>query len=245
MIDSYLVLGASSGVGKELFLKLLSEGKNVVGVSRSIEQTLNDIPSKYSESSLLINYEFKELDDSVKFLSNLSKAHGAFRGIFISVGVESIKTSKLLSDKDLNLVFLPPLIATLSVIKNSFKDKFLSKESSVVVMSSVSAVKSTPGLLLYGSSRAAIESVVKTASLELATKSKNINCIRAGAFKSEMHERVTSSFSSEQLKDYESDFPLGFGEVKDLLGIIDLLMDYKRSRWISGTAINVDGGYLS
>ena len=50
MIDSYLVLGASSGVGKELFLKLLSEGKNVVGVSRSIEQTLNDIPSKYSES---------------------------------------------------------------------------------------------------------------------------------------------------------------------------------------------------
>lgn len=245
MKENYLILGASSGIGKKIFLKLLSEGKNVVGVSRKIEQSFDKTQVKSKKRVTLINHDFKELDKSIKFLSDLSKSEGPFKGIFISVGVESIKSSKLISEKDLEKVFFPPLIATLSVIRSSFKDTCLLPKSTITIMSSVSSVKSTPGLLLYGSSRAAIESAVRTASLELSTRQKNINCIRAGAFKSEMHERITSTFSEEQMDKFESEFPLGFGDLEDLIGLIDLLLDYEKSRWISGKSIDIDGGYLS
>ncbi len=112
-------------------------------------------------------------------------------------------------------------------------------------MSSVSAVKSTPAMMFYAASKAALESMVRTAALELAQKKKNINCIRAGAFDSEMHQRVMNGLSDDKVNAFEERFPLGFGKTSDVLEAIKFYIDNKKSGWITGSSVNIDGGYLS
>ena len=244
MIKNFLILGASSGIGKSFLINSLEENNNVVGVSRSIEDKF--LKEKLQHNNLqAYNFDFKDLSSSSKFLNDLSKDHGAFDGIFICVGVESIKASKILSDNDIKNVFIPPIVTTSAVIKNSFKDSFLKPYSNIVVMSSVSAVKSTPAMMFYAASKAAIESMVRTGALELAQKKKNINCIRAGAFDSEMHQRVMNGLSDDKISAFEERFPLGFGETNDVLEAVKFYIDNEKSGWITGSSVNIDGGYLS
>ena len=84
--------------------------------------------------------------------------------------------------------------------------------------------------------------MARAAAMELAPRRIRVNSIRAGAFSSPMHERLTKNMSSPTLQEYESRHPLGFGTVEDIVeSAIFLLSD--KSKWITGTALTVDGGY--
>ena len=244
MTKNILILGASTGIGKSFLLNSLEEKNNVVGISRTIKEKFQAENIQHKNLHVY-NFEFKDLSSSSKFMNDLIKDHGPFDGIFVCVGIESIKASKVLSDKDINNVFIPPIVAATAVIKNSFKDSFLKPNSNIVVMSSVSAVKSTPAMMFYAASKAALESMVRTAALELAQKKKNINCLRAGAFDSEMHQRVMNNLSEDQINVFEERFPLGFGKTKDILEAVKFYINNEKCRWITGSSVNIDGGYLS
>ena len=56
-------------------------------------------------------------------------------------------------------------------------------------MSSVSAVRGKSGMLLYGSARASLESMVKHSAAELSIKGIRVNAVRAGAIETPMHDR--------------------------------------------------------
>ena len=111
-------------------------------------------------------------------------------------------------------------------------------------MSSVSSQSGKSGMALYASARGAIESLVKSSAHELASQNKRINSIRAGAVKTEMHTRLIANLSPEQIQAYENDHLLGFGETADISEIVLFLLSEK-SKWITGTSIDVDGGFLA
>jgi NAD(P)-dependent dehydrogenase (short-subunit alcohol dehydrogenase family) len=99
-------------------------------------------------------------------------------------------------------------------------------------------------MALYASARGAVESLVKSSAHELASQNKRINSIRAGAVKTEMHARLTANLSQEQIEAYENEHLLGFGETKDIAEVVLFLLS-ERSKWITGTSIDVDGGFLA
>ena len=59
-----------------------------------------------------------------------------------------------------------------------------------------------------------------------------------------MHTRLISNLSEEQIKAYEEEHLLGFGETQDIAEIVLFLLNEK-SKWITGTSIDVDGGFLA
>ena len=150
----------------------------------------------------------------------------------------------MIKNKDIELAFNPIIFSTLAILKLSFKKEFLKERGSIVVMSSVSSQSGKSGMALYASARGALESLVKNAAHELASQGKRINAVRAGAVETEMHERLTSNLSGSQLQDYESNHLLGFGKPEDITHVVRFLLDEKSS-WITGSTINVDGGFLA
>jgi Dehydrogenases with different specificities (related to short-chain alcohol dehydrogenases) len=99
-------------------------------------------------------------------------------------------------------------------------------------------------MMLYGSARAAMESMVLHSASELALKNIRVNAIRAGAVDTPMHERSIKNMTDESLKDFKKKHLLGFGKTSDIVSIVEFLLS-QESRWITGTTINADGGYLS
>ena len=232
---NFLVLGGTSGIGLEVSIQLANSSKvSVIGRDKANLESIN------KKNISFYKHDIKNLDGLVRHISN--NINNKFDGVFISVGIEQFKSLNLIKDMDLNKNFLPPILSLLAILKLSSSGKLLNKNSSIVIMSSVSAIKGHPGMSLYGSSRAAIESIVKHASIELSEKDIRVNAIRAGAFKTKMHERIIHRMNENQINEYKEKHPLGFGEIDDVSELVLYLLS-KKSKWFTGSILTIDGGY--
>lgn len=233
-----LILGGTSGVGLNV-AEALSKNYEISIIGRNIDKV-----KKSNQNNLhFFKHEISNIDDTSEFLSN-NFSDVKFDGIFVSIGEERFKMLSTIKNRDLENIFLPPVVSLLAILKLSTKGKLLNHGSSIVVMSSVSSVRGSEGLALYGSSRAAIESIVKHSSNELASKKIRINAIRAGAFKSEMHSRIITKMNHDQILSYENKHLLGFGRVEDVSSMVIYLLSGS-SRWFNGSVLTLDGGFLA
>ncbi|MDC6130107.1 SDR family oxidoreductase, partial [Burkholderia gladioli] len=114
--------------------------------------------------------------------------------------------------------------------------------ASLVLMSSVAASTGQVGMTAYSAAKAGIEGLVRSLACELAPRRIRVNAIAAGAVRTAMHERLTRGSPDEAVAAYESSHLLGFGEPEDVAGAALFLLS-GASRWITGTALAVDGGY--
>jgi len=115
---------------------------------------------------------------------------------------------------------------------------------SVVLTSSINARFATPTLAAYAASKAAVESLVRTAALELAPSQIRINAIAPASIDTPM---LRSSFDREADPAAARErnigrHPLGrLGTAEDVAALAAFLVG-NESQWITGTVIPVDGG---
>ena len=242
---NYLVTGATSGIGKQVAIDLLCSGANVVLAGRN-ESKFSDFAfdkDVFSGSSHLLCFDFTSAEKTHAWVKDLSKSFGPFDGCFHAAGVELIKPSRMLRDSDLDAVLSPSLYAALGLASGFASKNIANQSASLVFMSSVAAFAGQSGMSLYSASKAAISGLVKSLACELATKKIRINSLVAGAVETEMHARLTHNASSDVIDAYRDMHLLGFGEKSDISNAaLFLLSEY--SKWITGTDLVVDGGYL-
>ena len=97
-----------------------------------------------------------------------------------------------------------------------------------------------PGNVIYGASKAALNSFMKYAAKEYAIRSIRVNSICPGMIDTPMIHRGT--FTDEQLQAYMANYPLKrFGNPEDVaFASIYLLSD--AASWVTGSSIVIDGG---
>ena len=96
------------------------------------------------------------------------------------------------------------------------------------------------GNSIYGTAKAALQSMIHFTALELATKKVRVNGICPGMVNTPLIQKGT--LSSEQLQADMDKYPLKrYGEPVDIAhGAIYLLSD--ASSWVTGTSLVIDGG---
>mgnify|MGYP002396350345 CR=1 FL=1 len=118
-----------------------------------------------------------------------------------------------------------------------------SSVKSIVTISSVASLKGEKGMALYSSSKASLNSLVKSFALELVKKKIRVNSIILGNILKGMGLNLSKFLNEKQMKELENKHPLGFGKTKDLFYLLEYLVDNERSRWITGSNIIMDGGF--
>ena len=140
-------------------------------------------------------------------------------------------------DEIFNVNFFSPVELLRLLTKRKKVDKF----ASIVFVSSVGGNWSfNPGNGVYGSSKAALNSMMKFCAVELASKKIRVNSVNPGMVHTKLIEGGT--ISEEQLQQDMDRYPLKrYGETIDVaLGIIYLLSD--ASSWVTGNSLIIDGG---
>ena len=121
------------------------------------------------------------------------------------------------------------------------RKKKLTNPSSVVLVDSIGGTRRwTPGNGIYGSSKAALQSVMQYFAVECGHKKIRINTINPGMVDTPLIHKGT--LSEEQLQLDQKNYPLGrYGEPRDVaLGIVYMLSD--AASWMTGQALVLDGG---
>jgi len=93
-------------------------------------------------------------------------------------------------------------------------------------------------LVGYAASKGAINAAVKSLALEVSQQGIRVNVILPGMVVTQMLE---NNYTEQDIKKSNDEYPLGLGEVKDIVNpVLFLLSD--AAKWITGTELIVDGG---
>jgi 3-oxoacyl-[acyl-carrier protein] reductase len=114
------------------------------------------------------------------------------------------------------------------------------KAGSIVLTASVSGLTAWSHAAPYCATKAAVIQLAKVAAIEYARDGIRVNCVCPGTFVSAIH----ADLPPEALDTIAARHPLGLGAAQDLVGAYSYLAG-DASRWTTGSALVVDGGYAA
>ena len=112
------------------------------------------------------------------------------------------------------------------------------KSGSIVLTASVSGLTAWSHAAPYCATKAAVIQLAKVAAVEYARDGIRVNCVCPGSFRSAIHDDLPQ----EAVDGIADRHPLGLGSADDLVGAYSYLAG-DASRWTTGSAMVVDGGY--
>ena len=233
-----LITGASSGIGRACAIETSSLGAHCILVARNEKELKNTAklckgPTEIYLTDLTNDNEIKTLVGKIENLN----------GIVHCAGIISPRPVNFLKRKNLNEVFNINYYAPVILTSELLQAKKMENGASFVFISSISSKHPYFGATSYTSSKAALEAFSRTLALELAPKKMRSNVLMPGMVKTQMMEETKQAFGDENFKNYESSYPLGFGEVTDVANAVCFLLS-DEARWITGSELKMDGGLM-
>jgi NAD(P)-dependent dehydrogenase (short-subunit alcohol dehydrogenase family) len=240
---TYLVTGASSGIGKATAV-LLSECGARVLINGRDESRLNETLAQLSGAGhLAFAAPLETADQTNDWLRSVLDASGPLDGVFHCAGIELIRPARMIKQAQLNDVLGSSLFAAFGIARALSSKNAMIDGGSLVFMSSVAGSTGQVGMSAYSAAKAAIDGMVRSLACELSAKKIRVNCIAAGAVHTAMHDRLTKGSGDDATTAYEQSHLLGFGEPQDVAQAALYLLS-PASRWVTGTTMVVDGGYM-
>jgi NAD(P)-dependent dehydrogenase (short-subunit alcohol dehydrogenase family) len=233
-----LITGASSGIGRETALECARMGASVVITGRDKD--------RLDETLQLI-----ESDDKTAIIADLTVADGIERliealpsldGAVLCAGNSTTLPLQFGTRDKFDDMFDINFFAPVELLRLLYKKKRLNKGASVVLIASIGGTHSfMPGNGIYGASKAALNSVMKYAAREFASRRIRVNSICPGMVDTPLIHRGT--ITEEQLAEDAKRYPLGrYGKPSDIAhGAVYLLGD--ASSWLTGHDLVIDGGF--
>ena len=241
---TYLVTGASSGIGKETALQISQCGGKVILSGRNevrLQETFASLASGVTHAAYV--QSLSNADKTSDWLKEIIKSHGPLSGVFHAAGIELIRPVRLINQSQLNDILGSSLFAAFGISREVSKKNALIEGGSIVFMSSVAGATGEIGMTAYSAAKSAINGLVRSLACEVAPKRIRVNSIVAGAVESEMLKRVADGSGLDMITNFEKNHLLGFGKVSDIaIAAIFLMSD--AGSWITGSNLVIDGGFL-
>ena len=114
------------------------------------------------------------------------------------------------------------------------------RSGSIILTASVAGLTAWSHSSPYCVTKAGVIHLAKVAAVEYARDGIRVNCVCPGTFLSGMH----TALPAEAVDAIAAKHPLGLGQADDLVGAYSYLAG-DGSRWTTGSAIVVDGGYAA
>ena len=232
-----LITGASSGIGQTTAVVCAQMGADVVITGRDAErlQATADLMGTYNA---MIAADLTNNDDVERLVANLPPLDGAVLCAGNSTTLPLQFGTREKFDDMFNVNFFAPV----ELLRLMYKKKILQKGASVVLIASIGGTHSfMPGNGVYGASKAALNSLMKYAAREYASRKVRVNSICPGMVDTPLIDRGT--ITVEQLAEDAKRYPLGrYGRPDDIAnGAVYLLSD--ASSWLTGHDLVIDGGF--
>ncbi|MNC43049.1 3-oxoacyl-[acyl-carrier-protein] reductase FabG [compost metagenome] len=125
------------------------------------------------------------------------------------------------------------------LLKSCMSKKVSNNGSSFVIISSIAGFVGSPGNSIYGASKAALNSIIKSSAREMSPRIR-VNGIAPGVVSTPLTDTMPEEYNQRLLQNH----PLGIGEPEDVAYAAAYLLS-NASKWVTGTILMVDGGYSS
>ncbi len=239
---NFVIVGASSGIGKQTAIELARSGANVLAIGRNV-QRLAELKSIVPTQIFTMSLDVidAEQDDWAKLFSNFISAVGKIDGGVYSAGIVGLTPLNSFDRELAHRIFDTSFWGMINFMQVAAKKKFSNVGSSFVLLSSLAADFGTKSLFAYSAAKAAVKAAVKPIAKEIIRNRHRINTVSPAMVKTDMLGNIT--YEDEIGASEISRYLLGLGKPEDISGLILFLLS-DRAGWITGQDFSLDGGYL-
>lgn len=239
-----IVTGAGGSVGRDITKALISEGCQVVINGRNSKK-LNALAKEINDKDnvLVLPGDITKDGDVWNMLEQITNNYNKIDILINNAGtIDYPKPFHSTShDEWMNTININ-IIGTLRMTKAVLPMMIENNDGNIINISSTLGTKAIPGvpLSIYGLTKGGIIAFSKHIAVEYGQYGIRCNCIVPSTIRTPFLEPYMRDENAK--KTLESSFPLKrIGEPSDISNAI-LFLCSEKSKWITGTEINIDGG---
>lgn len=239
------VTGATSGIGQACAIAFANAGARVTCVGRN-EDALADVARKIGEigaEALTVQADLSAEQEAERATSHAVKMFGGIDVLVNAAGHISSGTIENTSLQAWDEMMNVNVRAPFQLIQKALPS-LIERRGNIVNVSSVTGLRSFPGVLAYCVSKSALDQLTRCASLELAAKGVRVNAVNPGVVVTEIHKRggMSDEAYTAFLEHSKTTHPLGrTGRPEEIADLVLFLASEKAS-WITGATYSIDGG---
>jgi len=239
-----LITGASSGIGRATAIYASRLGARLVICGRNRERLDQVMGTLEGDGHTQEVFDFRELNQVVPWLKAVCQAVGPLNGLAHCAAVQATRPIQAVAPQFVEDVLTQNLSAPL-MLAQAFRLKPCHVQAaSLVFVSSSAALRTAPGNVVYAASKGGIVSAVKGLGVELIRDGIRVNAVAPAMVDTPMSAQFREILSEENFNKVIAMHPLGFGKPEDVAAAICFLLA-DTSRWITGSVLCVDGGFLA
>lgn len=234
-----VVTGGNSGIGYATARKLRERGADVVITGRdaeAVERAAREI------GAVGMVADQSSLDDIDALVGEVGASFGGVDILFINAGVAVFAPVEHLDEAQFD-----------AVMNVNFKGAFFTLQkflpllrdgASVINLSSINAYTGMPNTAVYAASKAALNSLTRTAAYELAPRGIRVNAVNPGPTQTAIFGKL--GMPDEAIRGFaaamQDRIPLKrFGQPEEVASLVAFLAS-DEAGFITGAEYNIDGG---
>ncbi len=248
-----LVTGASKGLGFAAALRLAKEGCKVIISSRSkanLAEAAEIIKSKTGQTVWSFQADVSKKEDIQLLFDFVKKEVGTLDILLSNSGGPKPGKFDSFTDEIWYEAMDNSLMSTIRLFRGGI-EMMKEKGGKLMVITTSGAKQPQANLILSNTFRAGLHAMIKTLSKEIASLGITVNAIVPGKFMTDRQMGAVNALSKranisteEAIAKRLEQVPMGrMGEPEELANYIAFLSS-PLADYISGTALNIDGGYL-
>jgi NAD(P)-dependent dehydrogenase (short-subunit alcohol dehydrogenase family) len=246
-----LVTGAGSGIGRASAVALAAAGGSVVVndiTAEGLDETVAAVKSAGGEAAPVIG-DVRARGDVAAAVEAALDRFGGLDVVLANAAVSVYEELEHQSEETIDLVLDTDLKGALLCAQLAIPELRRRDGGSIVFVSSVQAYVTLPGCVPYAAAKAGLVAAARALAPEVGRHGIRVNAIVPGTIDTPMLHRDLGGMNREEADRFLGQVAganaLGrIGSPEEVADVVVFLAS-EASRYVTGTAIVVDGGYLT
>jgi NAD(P)-dependent dehydrogenase (short-subunit alcohol dehydrogenase family) len=238
-----VITGGSSGIGLATAKKFVEEGAYVFITGRGQPQ-LDEAKVLIGQNVTAVRGDASKLEDLDRLYRAVKESKGQIDILFANAGFVEHQSIDVVTPEHFDKTFNINVRGVLFAVQKALP--LMRKGSSIILNSSIVAVKGLQAHGVYGATKAAVRSFARTWTTELKDRGIRVNTLSPGATDTPI---IDGQFSTKEQADaakasFAAATPMGRLGRPEELAAAALFLASNDSSFITGIDLQVDGGLV-
>lgn len=236
-----VVTGAAKGIGRAIAECFISEGADLIVADYDVE-TAQQIYAENSQVVEILKVDATDIKDLDKLAEVVKKTGRKVKAVVPVVGNGPQNPIPEITPKEFQLTMNLNVFSSFFTVQKLIP--FMSERSSIVLISSIAGFQGGKNALVYNAAKAAVRSMARSFTGELAEKGIRANAISPGPTETQGFTKFVNN-DDEIRNGIIAQLPIGHIGQPSEIAAVALFLASDQSSYVTGAEIIADGGFTN
>jgi len=237
---TFIVTGASQGIGKDVALTLAKRNAQILLVDiqkEKLENVADEIHGMHADAAAY-EADVSRMEQVADMLKQMISRHGPIHGLVNNAGITRDGLLMRMKEEDWDAVLNVNLKGVFNLSKALIRHLAGNRYGRIVNVSSVVGQMGNAGQTNYSASKAGVIGFTKSLAREVASRGITVNAVAPGYIATDM----TKSLPDSVKNDFIQHIPMKrFGRPEEVATVIRFLLS-DEAAYVTGQVIGINGG---